>query len=74
MHASFEARAFREYLRGCCVGRFADDSIVGDCVVCDAHLSAFAGSRKADNLFDCRRKPVQGASAGLMPPIISMVP
>jgi hypothetical protein len=74
MHASFEACAFREYLRGCCVGRFADDSIVGDCVVCDAHLSVFAGSRKADNLFDCQRKPVQGASAGSMQPLISMVP
>ena len=72
LHVSFEAHAFREYLRSCGVDRFADDSIVGDCVVRDAYLSAFAVPRKADNLFDCERKPVQGALVGLMQPIISM--
>jgi hypothetical protein len=59
MHASLGARVFREYLLSCRMGRFADDSIIGDCVDRGSHLSAFAGSRKADNLFDCERYPVQ---------------
>jgi hypothetical protein len=58
-----EARALREYLLSSRAGRFADDSIFGDCVAREPYLSAFAGSRKADNLFDCGRNPVQGTIA-----------
>jgi hypothetical protein len=63
---SLEARANREYLQRCREGRFADDSIVGDCVACGSNLSAFAAQRKADNLIDCGRIAVQGASADSM--------
>jgi hypothetical protein len=72
MHVSFEARALGEYLLSCRVGRFADDGIFGDCVAREAHLSAFAGSRKADNLFDCGRNPVQGTTADMVQKIVSM--
>jgi hypothetical protein len=52
------------------MGRFADDSVVGDHVVRRSHLSAFAGSRKADNLFDCERNPVQAMDS--MQTVVSM--
>jgi hypothetical protein len=71
MHVSFEARALREYLLSCRVGRFADDGIFGDCVAREPYLSAFTGSRKADNLFDCGRNPVQGTVADMLQKIIS---
>jgi hypothetical protein len=66
MHVSIEARALRECLLSCRVGRSADDSIFGDCVAREPHLSAFASSRKADNLFDCGRNPVQGTTADML--------
>jgi hypothetical protein len=70
--ASFEVRAFCEYLLNCRAGRFADDGIIGDCVARGAYLSPFASSRKADNLFDCQRGPVHGAFADPMHAIVSM--
>jgi hypothetical protein len=63
MHVSSEARAFREYLLSCRVGRFADNSIIDDFAARRSHLSAFAGSRKVDNLFDCEHNPVQAADS-----------
>jgi hypothetical protein len=71
MHASSEARAYREYLHYCRVSRFADDCIVGDCVARRSHLSAFAGLRKADNLFDCEQNPVQAAMVSLVRAVVS---
>jgi hypothetical protein len=62
MRVSVEAHALRESLLSRHAGRFADDSVFGDCVAREPHLSAFAGSRKADNLFDCERNPVQGTT------------
>jgi len=72
MHVSFEARALREIPLSCRAGRFADDSVFGDCVTREPHLSAFGGSRKADNLFDCGRNPVQSASAEMLLKMVSM--
>jgi hypothetical protein len=63
---SLEARANCEYLQRCREGRFANDSIVGDCVARGSNLSAFAAQRKADNLIDCGCVAVQGASTDSM--------
>jgi hypothetical protein len=71
MHASFEGRAYREYLHSYRVSRFADDCIVGDCVTRSSHLSAFASLRKADNLFDCEQNPVQAAKVNLIRAVVS---
>jgi hypothetical protein len=72
MHVSRKARALRDFLHSSRAGRFADDSVFGDRVVRAPHLSAFARSRKADNLFDCGRNPVQGTVAAMFRNIVSM--